>query len=185
MIERARRDERGFTLIEVMVCVAVLVVVIGGTLGMFAAIAQRAQPDRTRDLALMVAQNTLVRARSAASYAPASLPNTNVATLGTFIDSRAWVLPIGTHTFTQNVPLISATSLCGSISPANVALTVTTDYEETGSPLARRFSVSVAYPVNPCTADVKQTVTIGEEIPTVSFVPGTRVTQAVAPPWGQ
>lgn len=177
--------ERGFTLIEVIVCTAMLVVVIGGTLGMFAAVANRAQPDRTRDLALMVAQNTLLRARAAASYAPAVLPNPNVATLSTYVDSRAWVLPIGTQAFTESAPLVSATSLCGAATTKPIALDVRTDYEESGTPPARQFTVTVAYPVNPCTNDAKKTVTVTEEMPTLAFVPGTRVTQSIAPPWGQ
>lgn len=180
------RDEDGFSLMEVMFAVGLLTFVIAGSVGAFAMLAKRATPEGTRDLAMIVAQNTLVRARAAAAYAPNPLPASDVAGLAAYVHSRTWALAVGRRRAVVPVKLVAASAICGQRAALELPLTVDTDYEEPGTPPAPTFSVTVTYPVNACEPGITRTVSLSEELPPVAFVPGTRVTHdLVNPPWGQ
>jgi type II secretory pathway component PulJ len=83
--------EGGFTLLELVVCVALLVASGAGALAVLPALARSAQAGIVRDAALEAARNVLERTRAAAAYYPAALVGDPAARATTTADHR-WAL---------------------------------------------------------------------------------------------
>jgi type II secretion system protein I len=175
-----RTAERGFTLLELLVCMAILAVVSASTLGVFAAIARNAATGSARELALMTGENALARARAAVAYASSSSQD-GAALIG----DRSWGLVPGQTTFVAGAQL-RASAMCGAQAPLLLKLPVTTAYDAPNE----RFTVVVTYPRDPCRAtsdgtiaqDNAATVTLAETLPPSVYPPGQVLRRAVAPP---
>jgi general secretion pathway protein I len=179
-VDSTRTAERGFTLLEVLVCVAILAVVSVAACGAFAALARNATPNTVRDLALMAGENALVRARAAVAYA--SSPSQDASTL---LAARTWALRPGDSAYAAGAQL-RAGAPCGAAQPRTLRLPVTTTYDAANE----RFTVVVTYPRDPCRvasdgtipAGDAATVTLGETLPPSAYPPGAAIHRDVAPP---
>jgi len=169
-----RTAERGFTLLELTICVAILAIASAATAGAFAALARTAAPPAARDAALTAAENALARARAATAYAPSAAAPAD----------RTWALTAGT---TQSVAggQLAGAAPCGSPAPRPLLLPMSTSFD----PSQQRFTVTVTYPRDPCAvggADIAPngtaTVTLSETIPPSAYAPGTSVYRDVATP---
>jgi prepilin-type N-terminal cleavage/methylation domain-containing protein len=175
-----RTAERGFSLLEVLVCVAILALVSAATFGAFAAVARNATPGGARDAALMVGENALARARAAVAYA--SSPSQDASAL---LAARSWALVPGTTSFVAGAQL-GAGALCGAAQPRTLRLPVTATYDAANE----RFTVVVTYPRDPCAvgsdgtipAANAATVTLAETLPPSAYPPGQTVHRDIAPP---
>ena len=179
-MDSTRTAERGFTLLEVLVCVAILALVSAATFGAFAAIARNATPGAARDVALMAGENALARARAAVAYA--SSPSQDATAL---LAARVWALAPGTTEFVAGAQL-GAGALCGAAEPRALRLPVATTYDAANE----RFTVVVTYPRDPCavasdgtiSAGNAATVTLAETLPPSVYPPGQTIHHDVAPP---
>lgn len=173
------RTERGFALLELLVCVAIVAVAGAAAAGAAAALARNAGPAGARDLALMTAENVLVRARAAVAYVPASAVDAAAAAT-----DRSWALRPGVTAWTAQGEL-RGPDVCGRTSQ-RVLLPVTSEFDSA----AQRFTVTVAYPRDPCLLSADGTIPDGDAVtltqstvlaPSV-FPPGTVIERPVAPP---
>jgi prepilin-type N-terminal cleavage/methylation domain-containing protein len=179
-VDSTRTAERGFTLLEVLVCVAILALVSAATFGAFAAVARNATPGAARDAALMAGENALARARGAVAYA--SSPSQDASAL---LASRTWALAPGTTAFVAGAQLRAGGS-CGAAEARTLRLPVTAAYDTANE----RFTVVVTYPRDPCavasdgtiSASNAATVTLGETLPPSVYPPGATIHRDVAPP---
>jgi prepilin-type N-terminal cleavage/methylation domain-containing protein len=166
---RTIEPEAGFTLIELVICIAILALVGAATVGALAAVARNAMPNVTRDAALMVAENALVRARAAAVYVP----------LGTGVASSdpaaAHLLNVGALQYVAGASL-QANERCGTGGTHTLQFPVTTSY---GSNV---FTVTVRYPRNPCSTTNDETLTESETLAPPVYLPEHVVGRAVAVP---
>jgi prepilin-type N-terminal cleavage/methylation domain-containing protein len=167
--------ERGFSLLEVIVCVALFALASAATAGVVAAIARNASPGVTRDAAAMVAENVMARARAATAYASSSTADGT-----TLIADRTWGLIGTTQRFDAGAQIV-APAVCGGPSPATLSLTVTTNFD----PGTQRFTVSVLYPRDPCAAlaDANAaTLELETTLPPPVYPPGQTLTRDVFTP---
>ena len=179
-MDSTRTAERGFSLLEVLVCVAILAVVSAATLGAFAAIARSATPGTARDVALMAGENALARARAAVAYA--SSPVQDASTL---LAGRTWALRPGVTGYVAGAQLRAAAA-CGDSAPRILRLPVAATYDAANE----RFTVVVTYPRDPCgvaadgsiPAGDAATVTLAETLPPSVYPPGQTIHRDVAPP---
>ncbi|HEY4440124.1 MAG TPA: prepilin-type N-terminal cleavage/methylation domain-containing protein [Candidatus Elarobacter sp.] len=175
-----RTGERGFTLLEVVVCAGILALVSAASLGAFAAIARNAAPPAARDLALAAADNALARARAAVAYA--SSPTLDGTAL---LANRTWALVPGTTSALAGGEL-DAPAACGRTARQPLRLPLTATYD----PATERFTVVVGYPRDPCRvgadgtipSDDLATVRRSAILPPSVYPPGQTVTREVAPP---
>lgn len=178
-MDSTRTAERGFTLLEVLVCVAVLAIASAATAGAFAALARNATPGTARDVALMAAENALARARAAVAYA--SSPAQDASAL---LAARTWALRPGETGYVAGAQLRAGT--CGDAAPRTLRLPVAAAYD----PPTERFTVVVTYPRDPCRvgsdgsipADDAATVTVAQTLPPSVYPPGEPIHRDVAPP---
>jgi prepilin-type N-terminal cleavage/methylation domain-containing protein len=175
-----RTDERGFTLLELAVCVAVIAMASAAALGAFAAVARNATPGAARDAALMVAENALARARAAAAYAPSSAPDASA-----MLADRSWALAPGETRYVAGAQL-RANALCGASEGVRLRLPVVAAYDVASA----RFTVAVSYPRDPCRVAADgaiadggaATLTLGETLPPPVYAPGATIRRDIAPP---
>jgi prepilin-type N-terminal cleavage/methylation domain-containing protein len=175
-----RTAERGFTLLEVLVCVGVLALAGAASAGAFAAVARQALPGTTRDLALMAGENALARARAAIAYA--SSPSADGASL---LADRSWGLVPGATDVVAGGEL-RASAMCGGSAPVILQLPIAASYDTS----SQRFTVVVTYPRDPCAlasdgsipAADALTLTLGETLPPSAYPPGQVLTRVVATP---
>jgi len=166
---RTTEPEAGFTLIELVLCVAIIALAGAATLGALAAVARNATPGVTRDVALMVAENALARARAAAAYVPLG---TGTAASD---PAAAGLLNAGTQHYLGGAQ-VRGNDLCGADAVRTLQLPVTTSYA------ANVFTVTVRYPRNPCTTTADATLTESETLAPPLYLPGHVVSRAVAVP---
>ncbi len=179
-MDSIRTAERGFSLLELLVCVGMLAAASAATAGALAAIARNAGPSATRDAALMVAQNALVRARAAIAYASSSALDGPA-----LLRDRSWGLVPGATQYVAGGELRAATP-CGATEPRPLRLPVTTAYD----PATERFSVVVTYPRDPCALSSDgtippgqaRTVSLTETLPPSAYPPGQTVYRDVPTP---
>jgi type II secretion system protein I len=179
-VDSTRTAERGFTLLEVLVCVAILAVVSAATFGAFAAVARNATPGGARDVALMVGENALARARAAVAYA--SSPSQDASAL---LAGRTWALRPGETDYVAGAQLRAA-AMCGTTGSHTLRLPVAAAYDAANE----RFTVVVTYPRDPCRVGSDgtippgdaATVTLGETLPPSAYPPGQTIHRDVAPP---
>ena len=179
-MDSTRTAERGFTLLEVLVCVAILAIVSAATFGAFAAVARNATPGTARDVALMAGENALVRARAAVAYAAS--PSQDASTM---LAGRTWTLQPGATEYVAGAQL-RAGALCGSAEPRTLRLPVAATYDAANE----RFTVVVTYPRDPCRVASDgtippgnaATVTLAETLPPSVYPPGQTIHRDVAPP---
>lgn len=131
-----RTAERGFTLLELLLCVGILAMASAAALGAFAALARNATPGTMRDVALNAAENALVRARSAVAYA-SSATQDGTALLG----DRSWALVPGRSTYLAGASLRAA-GACGDATARVVRMPVAVSYDAPNE----RVTVVVTYP---------------------------------------
>lgn len=179
-MDSTRTAERGFTLLEVLVCVAILAIVSAATAGAFAAVARNATPGTSRDVALMVGENALARARAAVAYA--SSPAQDASAL---LAARTWALRPGETDYVSGAQL-RASAMCGAAGTRTLRLPVAATYDAANE----RFTVVVTYPRDPCgvasdgtiAAGNAATVTLAETLPPSVYPPGQTIHRDVAPP---
>jgi len=167
-----RTSERGFSLIELVIVVAIVVIVTTATIGIVASLSKRAEPGINRDLAMMTAQNVLERARTASSYLMMAQDQGQSNTVANYAStqSKAYILN-PTSTFTVTAPLPAST--CGTTGGATATISLNVSTTLTGNV----FDVSVTYPNTACAQTGTGTVEISEILPPGAFIPGTRVYQ--------
>ncbi len=178
-MDSTRTAERGFTLLEVLVCVAILALVSAATFGAFAAVARNATPGAARDAALMAGENALARARAAVAYASSASQDASA-----LLAARTWALAPGTTAFVASAQLRAGA--CGAAQPRALRLPVTATYDAANE----RFTVVVTYPRDPCavasdgaiSAANAATVTLAETLPPSVYLPGQAIHHDVAPP---
>jgi prepilin-type N-terminal cleavage/methylation domain-containing protein len=179
--ERVRGEgERGFTLLEVLVCTGLLTIAAAATFGAFAALARNATPGPARDAALMVAENVLARARAAAAYASSPVQDGSA-----LLADRSWALRPGTTAFAAGAQL-RANAPCNGTEPKALRLPVTATFDGP----SQRFTVVVTYPRDPCRvasdgtipADDAATLTLAETLPPPVYPPGQVIHRDVLPP---
>lgn len=134
-----RTPEDGFSLLEVLVCSALLAAASVAALGVLPALVRRAEAGVVRSAALATARNALVRARAAAAYLPAAAAGDAAGRRAASAD-RSWAF-VATASFASAVQLRRAP--CGN---ATVPLDVVVSYDASSD----RLSVRVAYPRDPC-----------------------------------
>lgn len=164
-----RTSERGFTLLELIVALAIVTVAVAAGAGAVASVARNALSGTVRDAALMAADNALARARAAAAYVPpgAASPAAAAADL-------AWALaPQSSYSAGVRIE-----GLCGE--PSRVLrLPVQTLFDAATS----RFTVTVLYPRDPCASGSPQTqAVLSVVVPPAVYPPGTVLRHAIAPP---
>lgn len=178
MAIRSIDGERGFALAELVVCLALLVIVGAATIGAVATVARGAMPNVTRDVAAMVAENALARARAAAAYVPQGTGAAPADAAG------AGLLVNGTAAFTAGAEL-RAPSLCGAGHASRLLrLPVQTSYA------GGVFTVAVTYPRDACRvgadgtipSDVAMTLTVHESLSPPVYVPGHVIPRTVGVP---
>jgi type II secretory pathway pseudopilin PulG len=171
----ARAGERGYSLLELTVCVALLVAGCVVALALLPALARRSQAEVMRGAATEVARNAIERVRAAAAYYPAggvSDPATRAVTTA----DHAWaLLPAASYLAAARV----RGALCGSGSPAtDVPMNVALQYDAPSDTL----TVAVAYPPDPCTPSAQATVTLAAQLAPASYAPQTVLQSALADP---
>ena len=179
-MDSTRTAERGFTLLEVLVCVAILALASAATFGAFAAVARNATPGTGRDVALMAGENALARARAAVAYASSPAQDASALLAG-----RSWALRPGETDYVVGAQL-RAGALCGDAAPRTLRLPVAATYDAANE----RFTVVVTYPRDPCRVASDgaippgdaATVTLAETLPPSVYPPGQSIHRDVAPP---
>ncbi len=175
-----RTDERGFTLLELLLCVGILALASAAALGAFAAVARNAAPGGARDVALMAGENAMARARAAIAYASSPVQDGTA-----LLADRSWALVPGPSTYVAGAQL-RASALCGANAPRVLQLPVAATYDAPNE----RFVVVVTYPRDPCRVaadgtipdDDAATVTLAETLPPSAYPPGQVVHRDIAPP---
>ena len=165
--------ERGFTLIELVITIGLVALVSLATIGVLASLAKRSEPSTTRDLALMVAQNTLERARVAAAYLPIVTDPSQDAAAKTRASSGDTSFILNTAaSFTARAKLPTSTCATSGADATILDLAVQTTLSGTNV-----FRVTVQYPVNECVPSQTATLALSEVLPAPVPIPGTRVYQ--------
>jgi prepilin-type N-terminal cleavage/methylation domain-containing protein len=169
-------SQRGFTLIELVIALAVIAAIGATAVGALAAVSRAAMPNVMRDGALMVAENTLARARAAAAYVPLG---DGVAPTD---PADANLLRPTPTTFTAGVRIPSL-AVCANAAPnADPAATVITVSASTAY-AKNVFTVTVTYPRDRCNANSETaSVILHETLAPPLYLPGHTITRNVADP---
>jgi type II secretory pathway pseudopilin PulG len=172
----AERDgEAGFGLLELVVCVALLVMGSVLALALLPGLARASQAATMRAAATDVARNALERARAAAAYYPppavADATSRAAATAG-----HGWAfVPAASDVAAVRVER----GLCGSAATStDVPVSVATAYDEPSDTL----TVTVTYAPDPCVAGTTAAVTVSAQLAPASYAPQTELDAAIADP---
>jgi type II secretory pathway pseudopilin PulG len=170
-----RENEAGFGLLEVIVCVALLVIGSAMALALVPSIARASQTQLLREGATNVARNALERARAASAYAPPAAMSADGAAAAT-IANHAWAFaPAATYASAVRI----RRALCGAGgTTTDVAVTVTITYD----PASDAVTAAVAYPPDPCRPQRDATVSLTAELAPAAAAPQTRMTTPIADP---
>jgi len=161
--------DEGFTLIEVVVCVALMVAACVAGLGVLPTLAHASQDDVLRAAATTIARTAIDRARAVSAYYPA----------GGYQPNHAYAFnPSSTYTAAAHVHR----AFCGaSGSTTDVAMTVQLAYDATTDTV----SATVHYPRSPCDPTTTATVSVNAQLMPSLLLPGTSITTAIGDPTQQ
>jgi type II secretory pathway pseudopilin PulG len=177
MVERAggRAGERGYSLLELLICVGLLVAGCVLALALLPGLVRRSQAELMRDAATQVARNAIERVRAAAAYYPAGAVSDPAARAVTTADHAWALLPAASYLAAARVH----GALCGSASPStDVPMNVALRYDAPSDTL----TVAVSYPPDPCAASVQATVSLAAQLAPASYAPQTVLQSAIADP---
>ncbi len=168
-------NEAGYSLLEVAVCVALLIVGSVLALALLPSVARASQAQLMRGAATGVARNAIERARAAAAYYPPGAVADPAGRAATTAD-HAWALAAGaTYTAAARVHR----SLCGSTSATSeVAMRVRMSYDAPSDTL----TVAVSYPPNPCNTARQTEISLSAQLAPAAYAPQTRLPLAIADP---
>jgi prepilin-type N-terminal cleavage/methylation domain-containing protein len=161
--------EEGFTLIEVVVCVALMVAACVAGLGVLPTLAHASQDDVLRDAATTIARTAIDRARAVAAYYPAAGYQPN----------HAYAFnPTSTYTAAAHVHR----AFCGgSGTTTDVAMIVQLAYDATTDTV----TANVQYPRSPCDPTTTRNVNINAQLMPSLLQPGTAITTTIGDPTQQ
>lgn len=167
--------EAGFSLVEVVVCVALLIAGSVLALALLPSIARASQAQLLRGAATDIARNAIERTRAAAAYYPPAAVSDAAARAATTAD-HAWVLqPHATYAAAVRVHR----GLCGSsAATSDVAMQVTMSYDAPSDTL----TVAVSYPPDPCDTTKTSTVSLAAQLAPAGYAPQTQIPAAIADP---
>jgi type II secretory pathway pseudopilin PulG len=173
MVDRAH--EAGFGLLELVVCVALLIVGSVLALALLPSVVRASQRDMLRDAATGIARNAIERTRAAAAYYPPGAVTDPAARLATTA-THAWALaPAATYVAAARVHR----AYCGVTAvTTDVPMTVTMTYDAGGDTL----TVAVAYPPDPCTPAQQAVISLSAQLAPAGYAPLTRLPSAIADP---
>ena len=180
MASRTTDPECGFTLVELVVCVALFAIVSAATVGGVAVVLRNAMPNGTRDVAMMVLENTLARARAAAAYVPIGT-SSNTAP---FDPAAANLVSSQPQAFTAGAELRSNNVCNGGTTSLRLLLPVQTTYANSV------LTVTVTYPRDPCRvaadgtipSDDALTITQSETLSPPLYIPGHVLVRPIGVP---
>jgi Tfp pilus assembly protein PilV len=160
------RSEAGFSLLEVLICVALLVA--GGliALSVVPTLAHESQHDLLRDAATNIGRTEIERAQAATAYYPT----------GGYVANHSYALnPMATYIAMAHVHRGYCT---GAAATTDVPMTVTDAYASATDTV----TVTVSYPRNPCDPTVQDTVALSAVLAPSALVPGTAMSAAIDDP---
>ena len=158
----ADESERGFSLIEVVLCVALLAAGSLAALGVLPGLVRSSQAGLLRNAAAEVGRNAIERVRAAVAYYPADAGAGDVANAS---DHRWAFDPGGTSTYVAAVRVHR--SFCGSARPiTDVPMSVSMSYDRPTDTIR----VSVDYAANPCDGSVRSTIAMSAAVARIAVV---------------
>jgi prepilin-type N-terminal cleavage/methylation domain-containing protein len=158
--------EAGFTLIEVIVCVALVASACVAALAVLPTLVRATQRDLVRDAASGVAQLELERIRAATAYYPASGVTPN----------HAYALnPSASYATTAHV---HRTMCGGNAATTDVPLAVSDTYVAATDTV----TITVSYPPDPCRPQTLAQLSISARVPPSLTIPGSTVTVPIGDP---
>ena len=170
-----RAGEAGYSLLEVVVCVALLVVGSVLALALLPPVARASQAELIRGAATGIARNAIERARAAAAYYPPGAVTDPVARAA-ITAGHAWVLqPAATYAAAARVHR----AFCGTAAAtSDVPMSVTMTYDAPSDML----TVAVSYPPNPCDTAKQAAISLSAQLAPASYAPQTQLPSAIADP---
>jgi Tfp pilus assembly protein FimT len=170
-----RVTEAGYSLLEVVMCVALLIVGSVLALALLPAVARASQSQLMRGAATDIARNAIERARAAAAYYPPGAVADPLARAATTA-GHGWALaPAASYTAAAHVHR----SFCGTAAAtSDVAMRVTMTYDAPGDTL----TVAVSYPPNPCDTATQSAISLSAQLAPASYAPQTQLPSAIADP---
>jgi type II secretory pathway pseudopilin PulG len=173
MTERA--SEAGYSLLELVVCVGLIIAGCVFALLLLPSLARASQAQLLRSAATGIARNALERARAAAAYYPPGAVSDPAARAAATND-HAWALqPAASYASAVRV----RRALCGSRGrTTDVPMRVAMTYDAPSDVL----TVAVSYPPDPCDAATQATVSLAAQLAPSAYVPQTQLPAAIADP---
>jgi Tfp pilus assembly protein FimT len=170
-----RETEAGYSLLEVVLCVALLIAGSVLALALLPAVARASQSQLMRGAATDIALNAIERARAAAAYFPPGAVTDPLARAATTA-GHGWALaPAASYTAAVHVHR----AFCGAATAASdVSMRVTMTYDTSSDTL----TVAVSYPPNPCNAASQSAVSLSAQLAPASYAPQTQLPSAIADP---
>ena len=168
--------ERGFTLLELVVCVGLFAAIGIGALALLPALARNAQAGIVRDAALETARNALERARAAAAYYPPALVGDAATRAVTTADHR-WAL--AAQASAPSAARLRPAPCGAAVANADIPLAVASSYDAPSD----RLTVTVTYPHDPCASGgPSDTVSLSTVLAPAQYAPQTQLTTAIGDP---
>jgi prepilin-type N-terminal cleavage/methylation domain-containing protein len=169
-----RCPDAGFSLLEVIVCIGLMVLGTAIALGTLPTLVHRSQDDLVGLAATDVARNAIERFRAGAAYYPTTA---GVGDL-TQTNGHAWAFAAGFRS-TARVAVRVRRALCGTArSTSDVSMDLTTTYD----PVADAVRAVVTYPRNACDTSSSETVTLTAPLAPAQWSPQTRLPLPVGDP---
>jgi type II secretory pathway pseudopilin PulG len=167
MAERAH--DEGFSLIEVVVCVALLIAATVAGLGVLPALAHASQAGIVRDAATTIARAALERVRAATAYYPAA---------GYQPDHTYALNAAATYTVAAHVHRAFCTT---RETTTDVPMQVQLAYDAPADTL----TATVRFPRNGCDATMNDSIAVTAQLAPSALAPGTSVSNSVGDPTQQ
>jgi Tfp pilus assembly protein PilV len=153
------RGDAGFTLVETVVCVALLVTACVSALALVPTLVHASQSALLRDAATTIARTEIERVHAATAYYPPS----------GYAANHAYALN-ATTAYTTTAHLHR--NLCnGAQTTTDVSMNVAVAY----APATDSVTVTVDYPRNACDPSARESVALAAQLAPSALVPGTTV----------